>query len=771
VADKQRSSGRHEATEKKKKSTASKRDESAKAAKKHDRARRRSADSVERELVEVRRTRLELEGELGEVRSAVQALARECALHADDIRVRRADVEEAQREALVNLRGVEDDLVSDADDLMTGFRAHLEDLRGASRREWARTHTAASERVALAVEAAEIEARAVLHRSFGGIGKVLAAAEAHAVDSMRVGAPQSVPSRQPAASAPLPTASAPVAAVATTPVDDEDAHDQEAGAADMSAFRALKLPASPPVPPVAVAFIPVSAPPEVPPPTLPGPLVEESVMEEPAIVFAPPPTRNGRLHVDLHAGVDGGDTDEGDEHEPLITPVRRLLDALDALRARGAEFVRVEPRRRMKDGLLLTVLRLTVRDLEGWWDVRDVPARARSIAVVPSVVAMDELVEVLAGIARFDEASEVDLSFGDSFTVGGHRLRRYDPVLLPAPPESNGTVVRLNLGAAADRGLVVALTDGWAMVPPVLVAHLRAEGLTEVEVTVDDEYPVLVARTAHAGHAGAARTVAVLGRSEDDDPELDRRTTGANAVTHLLTVLTPETSADELERMLKVAVPYVRRRAAAHPNLPAPLVGTILAEDEEPMRVAAASNPSIEEHQSAAAADDRSELVRASLAANAAIPPDLLARLAFDPVPRVRAHAVHNPMAAPDLLARLANDEDGDVRAAVVRREDVAAGLLRQLAADSDPLVSSAVASHPACPPDVLEELVAVAPFEVLSNPSAPKSLLAAAALLDSPELRARVATNPATPAATRKRLARDHDVAVRAALAMGPGA
>ncbi|MFN8028438.1 MAG: hypothetical protein U0W40_19390 [Acidimicrobiia bacterium] len=489
--------------------------------------------------------------------------------------------------------------------------------------------------------------------------------------------------------------------------------------------------------------------------------------------FAPPPTRNGQVLSGAGADVAGGFGDHDASPGGAFVVTTRavgLLLAVEELTERGAEHVRIEARRRVKDGMLLTALRLAVRDHEGWWDIRELPARSRSVDTMSVVVEVGELVEVVAGIVRFDKESELDITVDGGVTVAGRRLDALRGDLVPVPPDPGGPVTPVNLGAARGDSLVVPIAGGWAVVPPVLMAHLRAGSFTDVALADSGDVPVLRARSADPADPDAAQCVAVLHRSADDDPNVDRRTTAASAVTHLLAALAPDTPAEDLERMLKVGVPYVRRRAAAHPNMPSALVQAIVQNDDDAMRAAAAANPTIPVAAAQAAVTDPVAAVRAALGANPVVPEALLARLSFDPVAHVRANVAGNPSASAEVLAQLAADEAPEVRATVAARTDVDLALLRALGDDVDPFVCAIVAANPRTEPDVLEHLVSVAPVEALSNPSAPEALLSAAALLDNPELRLAVATNPATPAAVLKRLARDRDESVRTAVAARGG-
>ncbi len=109
------------------------------------------------------------------------------------------------------------------------------------------------------------------------------------------------------------------------------------------------------------------------------------------------------------------------------------------------------------------------------------------------------------------------------------------------------------------------------------------------------------------------------------------------------------------------------------------------------------------------------------------------------------------------------------MRAAAAAQPGLEPEVFFTLAHDPDPRVCAAVAHNPACPADLLGELLALVPEAVLANPATPAALLAAGSRIDARDLRTAVAANPATPAKQLQALARDDDPAVVRAVAENP--
>jgi hypothetical protein len=418
-------------------------------------------------------------------------------------------------------------------------------------------------------------------------------------------------------------------------------------------------------------------------------------------------------------------------------------------------------------------LRVTAFDPEGWWEQQDIAASCSSqYAPPPAVVDVQELKEALSTVRRYDAGSKAALYFDGNVTIGNCLLLGRDWDEVPPLPTDRTMLERLELLHANGAGLAVETLAGRLYVPPELVGCLRRRRASAFDLVTIEGLPHLSAEVAVPG-GGVASIVAPLQELDEGDvPAVtDRRGATGEEVTHLVRALSSETSPEELARILKVGVGYVRRRAAAHPALSKELIYEIVNDGTEAMRAAAASNPSIGTRGSELAATDASPLVRAVIAANPAVPAAKLARLADDPVAQVRANAASNPTCPEGLLAQLAHDTDSTVRRAVALHENVAVDDLVLLARDPDLDVCAAVAEHPKCPTEVLDDLVGIVPDAVLANPSAAKVLLTAGSVVNTPRLRAAVARNPATPPKRLRRLSRDTDTEVLEAVAEHPQA
>ena len=363
-------------------------------------------------------------------------------------------------------------------------------------------------------------------------------------------------------------------------------------------------------------------------------------------------------------------------------------------------------------------LRMTTFDPAGWWESHDVVVTADSPHAPSAVVDVNELKQALADHARFDSRSDASMIFDGDVAIGNHLLltRAWNEV--PQLSVDRTPVERIELHDADGAGMVVESQAGRLFLPPQLVACLRRRRASTFDLVTIDGFPYLSAEISSAPE-GAATIVAQLHQlGEGDVPEVtERRSTPGTEVAQLISALSAETSPEELARILKVGVGYVRRRAAAHPALSKQLIYDLVRDGTEAMRAAAASNVSIGTRGCELAATDTSPLVRAVIAANPVLPEPMLAWLAGDPVAQVRANAASNPTSTPELLERLAEDSDSTVRAAAAAHERVGAEVLVVLARDPDANVCAAVAQNPLCPTDVLNDLVGIVPDSVLANP------------------------------------------------------
>jgi hypothetical protein len=451
-----------------------------------------------------------------------------------------------------------------------------------------------------------------------------------------------------------------------------------------------------------------------------------------------------------------------------MTGLREAVALLGGGEANRA--VRVQVVRAGVPGAAPTSLRLTTHDATGWWEFTDVPVNADAPESRSVVVDLDELDSALDNVSRFAGATSAQLLVDGNVTIGTHLLLARDTVDVPALAHDVTAVEPLDLQKADRSGLVVESQVGRLYASPEVLGHLKRRHARQVELALIGDVPFVTAQV--TGHQGGTSTIAtpLPALADGEVPTLpERRTTSGSEVSQLVNALATTTSQEELARLLKVGVGYVRRKAAAHPALEKQVITSLVKEGTEAMRAAAATNPSIGVAAREIAMSDPSAIVRASLAGNPAISEAELQLLAEDPVASVRAAAVGNPKATPELVARLADDPDDLVRAAVASHQGIHVELLRELAHDPAAAVCKAVAKNPSCPTDVLLELVSTVPDAVLANPNASEALLTAGSVVDDPSLRAAVAKNPATGPKLLRKLARDRDPEVLRGVATHP--
>ncbi len=459
------------------------------------------------------------------------------------------------------------------------------------------------------------------------------------------------------------------------------------------------------------------------------------------------------------------------------TTLTAVLDDLDSgvrVVARGADerLVRLELVTTEAQDTRHDWLRMTMYDPAGWWESQDVAVAADRPLAQPVVVDVRELREAFADLRRFEDRSDAQVVLDGDVTIGNHLLLSRDLAEVPALSNQRTVIESIELHDADRRGVVLESQVGRLFATPELVGCLRRRRVTTVELVTVDGVPHVSARIADRPGISATLVARLHELGTDGAPPVEeRRTMPGNEVRQLVTALSVDTTPEELSRILKIGVGYVRRRAAAHPALSKELIHELVKDGTEAMRAAAASNVSIGTRASELAVTDASPLVRAVIAANPAIPEPKLQRLVDDPEVQVRVHAASNPSCTPEFLSRLAEDPDSSVRAAVARHEHSEVDLLVRLARDPDPAVCGAVAENPRCPTEVLDDLVGIAADAVLENPQAATTLLVAGSVVDEPRLRASVARNPKTPPKRLKRLADDTDAEVLQAIAEHPQA
>ena len=410
-------------------------------------------------------------------------------------------------------------------------------------------------------------------------------------------------------------------------------------------------------------------------------------------------------------------------------------------------WVRVEVVHSSESGQATSALRLTVCDASGWWEYHLLPGIASALAR-PSVVV--DLAELLQAVELDRHAGDLlEIEVAGNVTVGAVLvLGRTSPI--PGLAGERRKIERVQLGRANGDGLVLDSQIGRLVVPSRLASFLRSRRAEDVDLVTIDGRPCLSAQMPSQTSGYSATIVAPLSDDEGaGEPADERRAAAASPISELVGALSSTSSPDELASIVANGVGYARRRAAAHPSLPAGLIAEMLREGTEAMRSAAASNPSIPVTSIERAASDGAPAVRAAIAGNSNVPPAILLRLARDDASQVRSRVVGNPALPAEMLVLLADDPDAGVRAAVAAHERCPVDTLVTMAHDPDPAVCAAAAQNPICPVELLDQLLAVVPEVVLANSRAPEHLLVAGSQVRARHLRAAVAGEPVHPRAS----------------------
>ena len=424
-----------------------------------------------------------------------------------------------------------------------------------------------------------------------------------------------------------------------------------------------------------------------------------------------------------------------------------------------------------REGTSASFLRLSIWDISGWWECHDLPVRADCLEPRSIVLGIGEVKEALGALFKYGDASDLILHVDSAVTIG--------TVLLPPrgsrEPQLSWNrkgVERIDLQSAGRTDVFLETQLGRLTVPSRLVSLMRSRRAMSTELVTIDDQPCLCAHVAGPSERTKVTLLAPLsgpGGTADDAQVAERRATRGDEITQLVQALSPDTSPEDLETIVRTGVGYARRLAAAHPGLPNELIEELIRDGTEAMRAAAAGNPSVDAAACERAAADTSPVVRSAIAGNPAIGATHLGRLITDDVPQVRAGAATNANTSPDALEQLALDPDALVRIAVAAHPNTPVDALVSLARDPDQSVCGAVAQNPNCPEDTLSELVSVVPEVVLSSHRAPAALLKAGSLISEPRLRAIVAANPATPAKRLEAMARDDDPQVARSIMENP--
>jgi hypothetical protein len=448
-----------------------------------------------------------------------------------------------------------------------------------------------------------------------------------------------------------------------------------------------------------------------------------------------------------------------------------LLASLSELRRAAADgWVRVEVAHRASQGQAVASLRLTVHDIFGGREYHDVPGR---VSAGPRRATTVDAAELLHAIEVDDpDGSSTAVVLDGDITVGTVLVLGRDE-LLPTIQGERRKIERVEIPLAGRDALQLDTLAGRFVVPSRVASSLRSRRAHDVDLIMVGEQACLSARVP----GPSTDVIATVETPLYDDPAdahasaADRRELSGSAVDQLVRALSVGSSPEELVSIATDGVGYARRRAAAHPALPADVIVCILTDGTESMRSAAAANPSIPPAAIERAVTDSAPAVRAAVAVNPRVPPAQLFALGRDGSAEVRVCVARNRSLSPEMLALLAGDRDAKVRSTVAAHPACPVDVLVQLANDQFPGVCARVAENPNCPVETLEQLLSIVPEVVLSNPRAPEHVLVAGSQVASKRLRAAVAGNPSTPARELQALARDADRDVVRALAANPHA
>ena len=248
----------------------------------------------------------------------------------------------------------------------------------------------------------------------------------------------------------------------------------------------------------------------------------------------------------------------------------------------------------LRDGEPVTCLRLTAFDPEGWWEYHDVVVTADAVDTQPAIVSVHELKEALADARRFGATSTTQLLLDGDVAIGNHLLLSGASDDAPPLAADRTPVERIELRSTDGVGLVLETQSGRLFLRPELLGCLRRRRASTFDLVTIDGLPHLSAEIAGAPDSVATIVAPLQQLGDDDEPIVtDRRSTQGSEVAQLVSALSAATPPEELSRILKIGVGYVRRRAAAHPALSKELIYDLVKDGTEAMRAAAAANPSI----------------------------------------------------------------------------------------------------------------------------------------------------------------------------------
>lgn len=162
----------------------------------------------------------------------------------------------------------------------------------------------------------------------------------------------------------------------------------------------------------------------------------------------------------------------------------------------------------------------------------------------------------------------------------------------------------------------------------------------------------------------------------------------------------------------------------------------------------------------------QSEQLRQAVALNSATPAPILYTLALDENPDVRANVAGNSSCPEDLLPLLLEDPVPSVGRTMARNPNLPAAKFREWVG-RDRHTDVFLAQNPACPEDVMLQLIALHPqtdptVDLASNPSATLRVLEVIANSEHEGARAVLATNVMLPLPLLLKLLRDPDEQVR---------
>ncbi len=130
----------------------------------------------------------------------------------------------------------------------------------------------------------------------------------------------------------------------------------------------------------------------------------------------------------------------------------------------------------------------------------------------------------------------------------------------------------------------------------------------------------------------------------------------------LVDILSPETTGNFWERLMKSPYSAVKRKIAENPNTSAEILALLAKNNNSTVRWKVAKNSSTSPETLALLAKDYSNIVKSVVAKNPNTPPEILAFLAKDKYCLIKVNVINNPNTSIDTLMSFINDKYQMVR-------------------------------------------------------------------------------------------------------------